>query len=474
MTLTIKNRPLEALQADVQVTLVKNKQIKEDSDLLQAVGFEAKDGTLQLLAEKAILYVGIEKFDANHLQITAANVAKALKNYNYKFVKISTTVFEPHELKAFAEGLLLGFYSFNFYKSEKKKPSLASIVFAHDKENFSTYEKSLHDAITIANATNYTRDLVNTTPEDLYPLRLAEIAHELANKQGFDYDCLDETSFLDENMEAIYMVGRASDHKSQLIHLHYKPKNPVAKISLVGKGLTYDSGGLSLKPADSMVTMKLDKSGACAVLGIMKAASELQLPIEINGFIGAVENMIGGNAYKPDDVLTAKNGKTIEVRNTDAEGRLVLADVLCYAQEKAQSDYLFDYATLTGACVVALGQYTTGIMGHNSKLKRSIASANDNSGELSAALPFNDHLKEELKSEVADIKNVTGRWGGAITAGLFLDHFIEEENKEKWLHFDIAGPAFTEKPWGVNSYGGTGAGVRLTLAFMQELVASRS
>jgi leucyl aminopeptidase len=220
--------------------------------------------------------------------------------------------------------------------------------------------------------------------------------------------------------------------------------------------------------------MKLDKAGACAVLGIMKAASELKLPIQIDGFIGAVENMIGGDAYKPDDVLTAKNGKTIEVRNTDAEGRLVLADVLCYAQEKTEPDYLFDYATLTGACVVALGTYTTGIMGHNSKLKRSIASANDNSGEFSAALPFNDHLKDELKSEVADIKNVTGRWGGAITAGLFLDHFIADENKEKWLHFDIAGPAFTEKPWGVNPYGGTGAGVRLTLAFMQELATQKS
>jgi leucyl aminopeptidase len=239
----------------------------------------------------------------------------------------------------------------------------------------------------------------------------------------------------------------------------------------VGKGLTYDSGGLSLKPSDYMVTMKSDKSGACAVLGILKAVSELGLPIEVHGIIGATENMIGGNAYKPDDILKAKNGTTIEVRNTDAEGRLVLADCLCYAQEKIAPDYLLDYATLTGACVVALGEYTTGVMGHDRALKHSFSKAAANAGELTATLPFNRYLKKLLKSEVADICNISAsRYGGAITAALFLDRFIEEPYKERWLHLDIAGPAYVEKAWGYNPAGASGAGVRMSVKWFEQLV----
>lgn len=265
-------------------------------------------------------------------------------------------------------------------------------------------------------------------------------------------------------------VGRASCHGTKLLHLAYKPKNPKKIISLVGKGLTYDSGGLSLKPATSMVTMKMDKAGACAVLGIIKAVSELKLDIEVHAFVGAVENMIGGNAYKPDDVLKSRKGDTIEVRNTDAEGRLVLADVLDYAQEKVEADYLFDFATLTGACMVALGQYTTGVMGHSNRLRHDISKVSSRAGELTASLPFNKYLKKQLKSEIADICNISNKpYGGAITAGLFLDNFIKEENKDKWLHFDIAGSAYTESPWDVNVYGGTGAGVRFMSEFLKSI-----
>ena len=216
--------------------------------------------------------------------------------------------------------------------------------------------------------------------------------------------------------------------------------------------------------------MKMDKSGACAVLGIMKAVSELQLEVEVHGILGAVENMIGGDAYKPDDVLRAKNGKTIEVRNTDAEGRLVLADCLCYVQEHIKSDYIFDYATLTGACVVALGQHTTGLMGHSTKLKHSLSRSASNTGELVGTLPFNRYLKKQLKSDIADISNVSNKpYGGAITAAQFLDFFIEDDNKDKWMHFDIAGPAYNESPWGYNPYGGTGAGVRMSVDWLASL-----
>ena len=219
-----------------------------------------------------------------------------------------------------------------------------------------------------------------------------------------------------------------------------------------------------------MVGMKLDKSGACAVLGIMKAVAEMNLDVEVHGFIGAVENMIGGDAYKPDDVLVAKNGTTIEVRNTDAEGRLVLADVLSYAQQEVEADYIFDYATLTGASVVAVGHYTSSVMGNSDEPKELLLKAAKASGELATKLDFNPHLRKLLKSSIADISNISSSpYGGAITAGLFLDTFIEKRNKEKWAHIDIAGPAFVEHEWGENPHGASGAGVRMTLRLLEKL-----
>ena len=291
----------------------------------------------------------------------------------------------------------------------------------------------------------------------------------MAKEEEIECKILDEKDLEKEKMGAFLAVAKASSNPPKLIHLSYKPKNPKAKIALVGKGLTYDSGGLSLKPSEYMVTMKSDKSGACAVMGIIKAAKKLNLPVEIHSIIGAAENMVGGNAYKPDDVLIAKNGKTIEVKNTDAEGRLVLADCLCYAQEKVKPDYIFDFATLTGACVVALGEYTTGVMGFNDELKEKILAAAKASGELAAILPFNRYLPKLLESKIADICNISSsRYGGAITAALFLSKFIEEENKDKWIHLDIAGPAYVEKEWGYNPYGASGAGVRLAIKWIQK------
>jgi len=222
------------------------------------------------------------------------------------------------------------------------------------------------------------------------------------------------------------------------------------------------------------VGMKSDKSGGSAVLGIMKAISEMNLPVEVHGFIGAVENMIGGDAYKPDDVLTAKNGKTIEIRNTDAEGRLVLADTLCYAQQEVKADYLFDFATLTGACVVGVGQYTSGVMGNNDEIKKLVSYGAKVSGELATELDFNPYLKKTIKSEIADVCNIPNtRYGGAITAGQFLSEFIDDEHKEKWAHIDIAGPAFVEHAWGENPHGASGAGVRMMLRLIEKIVRSK-
>jgi leucyl aminopeptidase len=300
---------------------------------------------------------------------------------------------------------------------------------------------------------------------------LANIAKELESIDGVTCNNYGEEFLQEQKMGAFLAVNRSSIREPRLIHITYKPKNVKKKITLVGKGLTYDSGGLSLKPSDSMVGMKCDKSGACSVLGIVKAAATLKLPIEINAIIGATENMIGGDSYKPDDILTSKSGKTIEVRNTDAEGRLVLCDCLTYAQESTQFDYILDYATLTGACLVALGEFTIGILGHSSQIKHQMRDAADKSGELVGALPFNRHLKKHLDSKVADISNISStRFGGTITAAMFLDNFIEDKNKDKWLHLDIAGPAYLEKDWAYNTYGATGAGIRLTISWLINLI----
>ena len=275
-------------------------------------------------------------------------------------------------------------------------------------------------------------------------------------------------------------VARASDKSPRLIHLSYAPKdstkgaNKLPKIVLVGKGLTYDSGGLSLKPADYMTTMKADKSGACAVLGIINVLAQLNAEVQVDAILGAAENMIGGNAYKPDDVLFSREGVTIEVKNTDAEGRLVLADCLSYAQD-LKPDVLIDFATLTGACVVGLGEYTSGIMGYNENLKEEFEKSALKSGELVARLPFNRHIGKLIESKIADVSNAaSSRYGGAISAGMFLGEFIRDEYKDKWLHIDIAGPAFVEKEWDINPYGASGAGVRMGVEFILDNYAKDS
>ena len=456
------------IKSDVTVEFLDSSSLKKNKyyKKLNKAGFSASADSICFLHEKGVLACGVEDFSSDNIRSVVSVAIKALKASNNKSASFSV---DSKNIKAIVEGVVLGGYEYNEYKSKPKKSKLKNIYLTC--KNIDTLKDDFLEAIIVADATCFTRDIVNTIPEDLNPPSFAKLAKKLAKENGLGCEILGEKELKKEKMEAMLAVGRASIHDSKLIHLTYKPKNPKKVISLIGKGLTYDSGGLSLKPAASMVTMKMDKAGGCAVLGMMKAISELRLDIEVHAFIGAVENMIGGNAYKPDDVLVSRNGTTIEVRNTDAEGRLVLCDVLDYAQDKVKADYIFDFATLTGACMVALGQYTTGVMGHSTKLKHSfIMSAAADSGELLGHLPFNRHLKKLLKSGIADISNTASKpYGGAITAGLFLDNLIKEENKEKWLHFDIAGSAYTDSPWDCNVYGGTGAGVRFMSSFLKKI-----
>ena len=456
--------------SDIEIVLVKTLDGLKDSEILEILDFKAKDESCVLLAESKKIYVGFEENDYDSIAIAIATAIKKLQTTKFKSAKIKLCEVLENNLKALVEGALLGEYKFTHYKSEKENKKIELNLKV--KEKTPELEKVLKESKIISKAVNKTRTMVNTAPADFYPSVMAEVAQELAKDANISCEVYGE-KFLEKNkMMAMHSVGRASIHESKLIHLSYKPKNATKKIVLVGKGLTYDSGGLSLKPSESMVGMKMDKSGGCAVLSTLWAIAKLGLPFEVHGIVGAVENMIGGNAYKPDDILKAKNGKTIEVRNTDAEGRLVLADCLCFAQDEIKDiDYIFDYATLTGACVVGVGQYTTGIMGNNEILKRNAVLSALKSGEYATTLDFNRYLKKAIKSEVADICNVANtRYGGAITAGMFLDNFIYDENKEKWIHFDIAGPAYVESVWGYNPHGGSGAGVRMTIKFLQNLI----
>jgi len=480
MKIDVVDKAIENIEADCEIILVVNQEMDhkwiKDKDELTVLGFEGKEDETILLPHKRRVYSGCASFESDDIRLAVSNALKILKKTKFESIKMGlyTKKCPPINARALSEGVILGYYNFDKYKSKKNEETLKNIKISTEDYNGNKYtyestKKAVDEGIVIANATNRAKDIVNTAPYDMTPEKLALYALDMSKKLE-NVECfIADVNFLKkEKMGAFLAVAKASVNEPRLIKLSYKPKDAKKRFVFVGKGLTYDSGGLSLKPSDYMVTMKSDKSGASAAIHIIKAASELKLPFEVHAIIGAAENMIGGNAYKPDDILKARNGKTIEVRNTDAEGRLVLADCLDYAQD-LKPDYLIDLATLTGACVVALGEYTIGIMGHDSKLKHSISASAKKSGELVGMLPFNKYLKKLLKSSIADISNIaSSRYGGAITAGLFLDNFIKDEYKDKWLHLDIAGPAFVEKEWGYNQAGASGAGVRMCIYWLKD------
>jgi len=468
MEIKLFNSNKKNIKNDLELVVLENlKNIdKKISKKLKKIGFEGKESQECFFENK--LYIGATSLKNEDLKIAFSHAIRVLQKTKFENILISLVGQKELNIKDLTEGLILGAYTFQDYKSKKKESKVTIFIDVKDsKKSLEELNKDFEETNKICNSVNMVRTIVNTTPEDFYPKSFSKKAKELAYENNLECKILGEEYLLDNGMNAMLAVGRASRHESQLVHLTYKPKKPKAKVVIVGKGLTYDAGGLSLK--QNMVSMKCDKSGGSAVLGILEAVAKLKLDVEVHGIIGAVENMIGGDAYKPDDVLKAKNGVTIEVTNTDAEGRLVLADCLCYAQDEIKDiDSIFDVATLTGACIVALGEYTTGVMGHSEKMKKKIQKASNKSGELVGFLPFNRYLPPMLKSNIADIVNSPGsRAGSSITASLFLDKFIKKENKNKWLHLDIAGAAYREKVWGYNSFGGTGASVRLLVEYIK-------
>ncbi len=365
------------------------------------------------------------------------------------------------------EGAHLGRYRFDRYLSEDKRQrdQLTEIVVL--SASGKPIAKHAMDAGTaIAEAIALARDLVNLPASDLTPKALADRARTLARARGLGCKVFGERECAKLGMGMFLAVARGSTAEPQFVHLHYKPKGKARRrVALVGKGVTFDSGGLSLKPSNAMEDMKIDMSGAAAVIAAMGAIAALELPVEVHGLAACAENMPSGAAYKLGDVLRSMAGKTVEINNTDAEGRLTLGDAITYAKSLGV-DEIFDFATLTGACLVALGPHIAGVMSNHEPLATAWLDAARRAGEEMWRLPLPPRLMEQLKSAVADLRNTGERYGGALTAGLFLREFVGET---PWVHVDLAGPAASDKDFGHLTKGGTGFGVATMVEYLSAI-----
>jgi leucyl aminopeptidase len=346
----------------------------------------------------------------------------------------------------------------DLYRAEKKRFPFDNVDLLIDPgQETAEMQSALQAGMILGEAINLTRDMVNQPAKVIYPASFARRAEELAREHDLRCEVLDKEALEAQKMGSLLAVSDGSDQPPRLVCLEYNAAAPGAPVlAFVGKGVTFDSGGLSLKPNDSMLTMKCDMAGAATVLATMVAIARLKLPVHVIGLMGLVENLTGGSAMKLGDVLTARSGVTIEVQNTDAEGRLVLADVLDYALTRG-ADYLIDLATLTGACVIALGEEVVGVMSNNQAWCDMLLAGAKAAGEDVWQLPLFAHYDELIKSDVADIRNVGGKWGGAITAAKFLERFVKGK---PWVHLDIAGPAFASADKPHREGGGTGCMVR--------------
>ncbi|MGH8975852.1 MAG: leucyl aminopeptidase, partial [Acidimicrobiia bacterium] len=355
-----------------------------------------------------------------------------------------------------AEGFVLGTYRFLRYKGKGDPHATERVVVLGQKADAT--QAALDRGAAVARAVAWARDLVNEPAGTLTPTALAEQAQRAADEGGLAIEILDEVAIANEGLGGLLGVSLGSDQPPRLIKLTYEPRGRSrGTVALVGKGITFDSGGLSIKTADGMETMKTDMSGAAAVIGAMSVLRRAGVRTKVIAFVPTTENMPGGRAIKPGDVLKIRNGKTVEVLNTDAEGRLILADGLSLAVEE-QPDAIIDLATLTGACVVALGMKVAGLMGNHDDWVHQVGAAAERAGEPVWHLPLPEPYRKDLESEIADLKNITGNRGaGALTAGLFLSEFAGDV---PWAHLDIAGPARAGADDGYTVKGGTGFGVR--------------
>jgi leucyl aminopeptidase len=346
-------------------------------------------------------------------------------------------------------------------KKEQKQLDIHGTVIAPGAE-----VKQLSDeAKAIAEAVETVRDLGNAPANVMTPTELAARAQEVCKRIGVKCTVYGKRDIARMRMGGLLAVNRGSVEEPRFVVMEYAPRKAKKHVALVGKGITFDSGGISIKPAEKMEEMKFDMCGAAAVIGVMEAAAKLALPVKLTGIFAATENLPSGSAYKPGEIITMMNGKTVEIVNTDAEGRMILGDALHYASE-LKPDHILDYATLTGACVVALASEAAGLFSNNDELARKLIECGERVGERLWRLPAWDEYKELIRSEWADMKNSGGRWGGAITAAVFLKEFVDCPS---WAHLDIAGTAYAETETPREARGATGAGVRVTVELLRSL-----
>jgi leucyl aminopeptidase len=454
------------------------------ADIARSESFEGKSGQAislytngnSKLAAKRLVVVGAgprNDFSNPHIRDIAATIAQTANRLGAASIGFVLPALGANReavlVQMVAEGVRLGTYKFARYltSDEAKKPmsvkSFGLLLDVKGKKPSASQSRAFAAAVERGNvvsaAINHARDLINEPAAVITPAALANDAQTIAkrHKGKLTVTVLDAKKCEELGMGMFLAVGKGSDQEPRFIHMTYKPaKKPKKKICLIGKGVTFDSGGYSLKPSQAMEDMKVDMSGAAAVISAMDAIAEIGSPYEVHALTACCENLVSGRAYKLGDVLTSMDGTTVEINNTDAEGRLTLGDALTYARTKIQPDEMFDFATLTGACMVALGPYTAGVMSDHEGLVRSWMTAADRTGEDMWRLPLTSRLREQLKSPIADMRNTGDRFGGAITAGLFLKTFAKDT---PWVHVDIAGPASLSTARPSQPKGGTGFAV---------------
>ncbi|MDL1979961.1 MAG: leucyl aminopeptidase [Deltaproteobacteria bacterium] len=423
-----------------------------------------------------VIFMGLGKLkelNAESLRTVAGKAVKKCINMDLPEVLIASPSAKkikmemPLPLEAIIEGACLGNHLFDKYKDEKKHSSLKKISFLVKRDVAESSGKLLKSITTICEGTIFARDLINTPSNDKKPEQFTKIIADTAKKENLKVKIFDEKELKRKKFGAMLAVAAGSESKPRMIVLEYNPKDAKKTVALVGKGVTFDSGGINLKPTGSLEEMKSDMSGAAAVAATLIALAKLKPKTKVIGIIPVVENMPSGNASRPGDIVKSYSGKTVEILNTDAEGRLILIDAISYVVKKYKPETLIDIATLTGACVVALGEKIAGVFSSDDELAQSIISSGEKTYERCWHMPLPDDYKEDLKSDFADLKNIAGsRWGGSITAALFLSEFVGDT---RWAHIDIAGPSYMKKGNAYCGVGGTGFGVRLFCDLLEKL-----
>ncbi|GAA3696234.1 leucyl aminopeptidase [Zhihengliuella alba] len=436
----------------------------------ELVRLGAPDGTrADVVVLVGLGSVGDEGVEREALRRAAGSVARQVTGLGKLLFALPAE--DAESAAAVAEGIALGAYRFDAYRSERPEETVLSEgIVATEASTAAGLPAALKRAAVLGRAVRAVRDLVNTPSNDLYPEAFAQIAYDAGKASRVKVTVLDEKRLEKDGYGGIMGVGRGSTRPPRLVKVEYSPSKPVKHLAIVGKGITFDTGGISIKPAQNMHHMKSDMAGAATALETVLAVAELGLPIKTTAWLCLAENMPSGSATRPGDVVTMLNGKTVEILNTDAEGRLVMADGLVAASEE-KPDVVLDIATLTGAQMVALGRRTTGIMGDD-EIRDALVEASRAAGETAWGMPLPEELRPSIKSEVADIANIGERNGGMMTAAVFLKEFVgsTEGRQIPWAHLDIAGPSFNDaSPYGYTPKNGTGTMLRTLVAYAERL-----